>query len=114
MSLTKNEGLSLLIVLTLLIGSCTNSGNKTQSEGEQKSDCNCPESDAQGLAIKITNEFRGSKNSIMVLDSLEQKPNCNWIATFKIMKLQSISSYYELDRIITKRFICDGREIYTE
>lgn len=132
MNLGKNKMFILLIALTVLVGACNNSGDKTQPAEEQKTnapdskmetkdDCNCSRNDANGLASKIVREFEQSQNElesqyarVMRLDRLEQRPDCSWVATFEISWPFGNTDGMHPSEFIKKRFLCDGVEIYSQ
>lgn len=84
---------------------------------EETKTCECSKTEADILAYKLIDKFKMSQMDVdseyakdISLYSLEQRPDCSWVAIFKI------TSWYDRSdsEQITKRFICDGKEIYVQ
>ncbi len=89
-----------------------------QGNSQEHSDCeSCSMDIAQKLANSIIQEFKNSQNEIdaqyasdIQLENIEQRPNCSYVATFKIFTLDEL--LLKDEKYFTKRFQCDGKEMY--
>jgi hypothetical protein len=86
-----------------------------------KNNCNCTDIDARILATQIESDFRQKQNQlesqyarVMSSESIEKRDNCTWVATFKISWPFGNTDGAHPDEFITKRFACDGKEMYIQ
>ena len=124
----KNTLKSLSLIL-LLFSSCTNiSSNSNSSQNPDinsksdaiaESDCKCTTADANKLAYSIMNEFTQTQNRlpsdmarVINKSSLEKNDDCTWTATFKISWPFGNTDGAHPDEYISKKFMCNGSEIY--
>jgi hypothetical protein len=92
-----------------------------QNTEVEKNNCNCTDSDASILATQIESDFRQKQNQlesqyarVMSTESIEMRDNCTWVATFKISWPFGNTDGAHPDEFITKRFACDGKEMYIQ
>jgi hypothetical protein len=127
----KNKFVSTVLLFVLIFASCTNPSsnsepNKSNGAQEQnttvkKDDCKCSDSDARSLAYKIESDYTQTQNQlesqyarVIRTESIDKRENCTWVATFKISWPFGNTDGAHPDEFITKRFACDGKEIYVQ
>jgi hypothetical protein len=118
------------VVFLIIFISCNNpssNSDSTKNNGAQdqntsdKDNCKCSDSDAKSLAYKIESDFTQTQNQlesqyakVISTESIEKRDNCTWVATFKISWPFGNTDGAHPDEFITKRFACDGKEIYVQ
>lgn len=92
-----------------------------ESRTSLETTCKCSDVDANALASKIVSNFTQSQNQlesqnarVMRIELIEKRDNCTWVATFKISWPFGNTDGAHPDSFLKKRFICDGKEIYTQ
>lgn len=125
----------LIVVLLIIIFSSVNKFKGTndkanytnqimtqeQEAGEKKEDCKCSDADVNRLVYKIEQEFTQSQNElesqyarVIRKYSVEKRENCSWVVIFKISWPYGNTDGAHPDEFVKKRFLCDGKEIYTQ
>jgi hypothetical protein len=124
-----NNILKSLLLFSILFTSCTsistNSNSTQNSVGASKSntsgdsDCKCTTADANRLANNIMNAFTQTQNQlpsdmarVINKESINKNDDCTWVASFKISWPFGNTDGAHPDEYITKKFVCNGTEIY--
>ena len=115
-----------LIIISLLLLGCsnpsTNNGDNLKNEPSKSNDCACSDFDVQSLANKIVNDFTTTQNElpselarVMEINGpVDKRDNCTWVVRFKISYPFGNTDGAHPDQYITKRFGCDGKQVYAQ